>query len=209
MAGENESGFKWWMRYVIVPLIGGGGVIAILVAKIEHPTQPRAVPIGQDVNLEATEKPRVQNPIELKKTNDASVKRIPARKVQTAEDNQVGSAPANNAAQSTQDGQPKTKFYAYDLINNTVLPGNSLSFPYSQRFSIRWEVPQYSGPGSLMFESITENNDTKQSVGLSGSRSLVCDASDPNAYNSVYLWFQPGGMHPDEMLAYIKYRCTK
>src|SRR5205085_2080970 len=41
-AGENrtigsdpkETGIKWWLRYVVVPLIGGGGVIAIIVALI-------------------------------------------------------------------------------------------------------------------------------------------------------------------------------
>ncbi|GEM_PF-6808399 len=32
-AGE-ERGFYWWMRYVIVPVIGGGGIIAIIVAVI-------------------------------------------------------------------------------------------------------------------------------------------------------------------------------
>lgn len=31
---DTESGLKWWMRYVIVPLIGGSGVVAIIVALI-------------------------------------------------------------------------------------------------------------------------------------------------------------------------------
>lgn len=29
---SDESGLRWWLRYVIVPLLGGGGVIAILVS---------------------------------------------------------------------------------------------------------------------------------------------------------------------------------
>lgn len=33
---EIESGFRWWARYVLVPLIGGGGLIAIVVATIER-----------------------------------------------------------------------------------------------------------------------------------------------------------------------------
>ena len=32
-AGE-ERGLYWWVRYVVVPIIGGGGVIAIIVAFI-------------------------------------------------------------------------------------------------------------------------------------------------------------------------------
>jgi hypothetical protein len=34
---EQESGLKWWLRYVIVPMIGGGGAIAIIVAMISRP----------------------------------------------------------------------------------------------------------------------------------------------------------------------------
>jgi hypothetical protein len=29
----GESGLKWWLRYVIVPLLGGGGVVAILISQ--------------------------------------------------------------------------------------------------------------------------------------------------------------------------------
>lgn len=34
---EVETGFKWWMRYVIVPVIGGGGLYALIVSFREHP----------------------------------------------------------------------------------------------------------------------------------------------------------------------------
>jgi hypothetical protein len=29
---ESEKGIRWWMRYVIVPLLSGGGIVAILFA---------------------------------------------------------------------------------------------------------------------------------------------------------------------------------
>jgi hypothetical protein len=32
----TERGLKWWLRYVVVPLVGGGGVIAIFVALLER-----------------------------------------------------------------------------------------------------------------------------------------------------------------------------
>ena len=46
-----ESGFKWWVRYVIVPLVAGGGVIALIVAAIRddkraEPPAPHVVPPG-------------------------------------------------------------------------------------------------------------------------------------------------------------------
>jgi hypothetical protein len=31
MAGE-ESGYRWWIRYVIIPLIGGGGILGLWLA---------------------------------------------------------------------------------------------------------------------------------------------------------------------------------
>lgn len=37
MERQLEHGFKWWLRYVIVPLVGGGGIIAVVVAKIDRP----------------------------------------------------------------------------------------------------------------------------------------------------------------------------
>ena len=37
---EPEKGAKWWIRYVVVPLIGGGGVIAIAVALITRGPYP-------------------------------------------------------------------------------------------------------------------------------------------------------------------------
>ena len=38
---ELEKGLKWWLRYVIVPMLAGGGVLATLVAfLLRPPTQP-------------------------------------------------------------------------------------------------------------------------------------------------------------------------
>lgn len=39
----EEKGYKWWIRYVVVPLIGGGGIIALIVASLSQP-QSSAVP---------------------------------------------------------------------------------------------------------------------------------------------------------------------
>jgi hypothetical protein len=39
MPGETESGLKWWIRYVVVPLIGGGGLIAVFIALLARNPQ--------------------------------------------------------------------------------------------------------------------------------------------------------------------------
>jgi|HubBroStandDraft_6_1064221.scaffolds.fasta_scaffold217585_1 hypothetical protein len=37
---DEEKGAKWWFRYVIVPMIGGGGAIAIITAYIQKTSEP-------------------------------------------------------------------------------------------------------------------------------------------------------------------------
>ncbi len=41
---EVESGGKWWLRYVVVPLIGGGGIIAIIFGAISLFKNPKTPP---------------------------------------------------------------------------------------------------------------------------------------------------------------------
>jgi hypothetical protein len=41
---EEESGYKWWIRYVAVPLLTGGGVIAVIVATYFHRPEPTTQP---------------------------------------------------------------------------------------------------------------------------------------------------------------------
>lgn len=45
----EEEGYKWWLRYVAVPLIGTGGLVALVAAYISRPqpverTQPSTAP---------------------------------------------------------------------------------------------------------------------------------------------------------------------
>jgi threonine dehydratase len=44
---DNETGFKWWLRYVLVPIIGGGGIVAIIVAFVRYLRQSRRLEIWE------------------------------------------------------------------------------------------------------------------------------------------------------------------
>jgi hypothetical protein len=48
MSTSQESGIKWWLRYVLVPLVGGGGVVALIVAAVLRP-DPAQPPPGNTV----------------------------------------------------------------------------------------------------------------------------------------------------------------
>jgi len=32
---DLEQGMKWWVRYLLVPLIGGGGLVAVVIALLK------------------------------------------------------------------------------------------------------------------------------------------------------------------------------
>jgi hypothetical protein len=50
---DSEQGLKWWLRYIIVPLIGGGGIIGIVIAIISRPQFPQnTVPPDATINQE-------------------------------------------------------------------------------------------------------------------------------------------------------------
>jgi len=51
---SNEQGCKWWFRYVLVPLVGGGGIVAVIVALIPYvfpPPRPATVPLVQSQSV--------------------------------------------------------------------------------------------------------------------------------------------------------------
>ena len=34
---DGDSGYKWWIRFVLIPLVGGGGAVALVVAYVNRP----------------------------------------------------------------------------------------------------------------------------------------------------------------------------
>jgi hypothetical protein len=52
---EREHGVRWWLRYVIVPLVGGGGIVAIAVAIISNLTikSPTSTSVGPSASANA------------------------------------------------------------------------------------------------------------------------------------------------------------
>jgi hypothetical protein len=59
--GSDETGLRWWIRYALVPLIGGGGLVAVLVAVINRQPPPVARQAVQNSTPPA-EKPKPAGP---------------------------------------------------------------------------------------------------------------------------------------------------
>ena len=63
---HSEAGMKWWVRYVVVPLIGSGGVIAFIAAITGPPTPPpEPVPAPPDTTITRPIEPAPFDPYNL------------------------------------------------------------------------------------------------------------------------------------------------
>lgn len=49
MPESDDNGLKWWVRYVIVPLIGGGGLVSFFLATRDHQPSPATAPAPEYV----------------------------------------------------------------------------------------------------------------------------------------------------------------
>ena len=36
---DQDSGYKWWIRYVLVPMIGGGGIVGLIYSALTDATR--------------------------------------------------------------------------------------------------------------------------------------------------------------------------
>ena len=60
-----EHGIKWWIRYVVVPLIGTGGLVGIVVALLAKPDTPRVGSEDASSGRDAPSLPNWVAPFEL------------------------------------------------------------------------------------------------------------------------------------------------
>jgi hypothetical protein len=73
---DTETGLKWWVRYVIVPLIAGGGLVAIIVALLK-PADDRPRDGGRST-VDVDKEPRPPLPLSEKspQTYDFSMSQL-------------------------------------------------------------------------------------------------------------------------------------
>jgi hypothetical protein len=61
---KNRTEFKWWVRNLIVPVIGGGGLVTLLVALLSRPApvKPEASTVSAFQSNQATTQPGTLEP---------------------------------------------------------------------------------------------------------------------------------------------------
>jgi hypothetical protein len=130
--GEIESGFKWWMRYVIVPIIGGGGIIAIVIAVIDR---TQSSPAGTKSGIVRQELPPLQ-PTALSEPSQSSVPRTP-QKEQTTKD---GAKPNHRLASPSMPNKSEPEFYVMEPSTHEY-ETKTLPVKIGDTITLHWNVP--------------------------------------------------------------------
>jgi hypothetical protein len=120
---SGERGAKWWFKYVIVPLLSSGGVIAIIAAGVMQWHKPDS----GTVNGPAVIKPQPSQP--------TPPEQVPIAPTKTTE-------PASASLEY---------FYLQD-DDGKRFEGDQLHLPYDKPFTLRWKV-NYPGVVLLSSDS--------------------------------------------------------
>jgi hypothetical protein len=121
---DSESGYKWWIRNVLVPLIGGGGLVTLIVAYLNRsaPSVPdRATPSKAESSTTAP--PPLANrelrPLHSKSTADSAAGNSDT-------DPSPPSAPTDDAIQSCKllSDVPGLATFAVQYEYNALRPGS-------------------------------------------------------------------------------------
>lgn len=164
---DTETGIRWWLRYIVVPLLGGGGVIALIVASIIQRNNPRSNRVSQNPSAQT----------EVTTSLGSATK--------TLSNQTPSAAPARNAPHSSA-APPTTQvdnagsavnFGVYDQSSGILLPPGEIGMVPSQAsFYVAWKVAPGVVKGSLILRDQWSPADFEDvAVGNEGSRPYSCN----------------------------------
>lgn len=117
---EQERGFKWWLRYVIVPIIGSGGIIAIIVAVITNLSSPSQQQyVGRIINSD-TGKPIHGAKVSLEFQNAPPVVYTDSEGIFRFSLDSTGSNPTGRVKVEAAEYQPYDRFITLSSKNTSL-----------------------------------------------------------------------------------------
>jgi len=125
-----ETGIKWWIRYVIVPLAGGAGVLGIVIAYISRPPVTLEKPSSPVVTSPGTQLPPKSGDAEAPKT--------------------TGSKP--QGAVEAEDHGNQVILSIYNVYGRE-LSGKRVEIPRGEPFTIFWDGRPVEHQGRVVMES--------------------------------------------------------
>jgi hypothetical protein len=171
-----ETGIRWWMRYVVVPLIAGGGLMALAVGIVDkvkpfEPTKTVAPASGE---------PQTPGAITANTSKKTISKNI--NKSQPIKD-ATPTSQAQNAAipDSLKDRIDRVIFNLSSDSRGLVKRGDPAFQPY-EKIIVSWDASAVSGYGPvwLNWGFTGENEDSwhNASPNVKGRQELVCGTAD-------------------------------
>jgi len=146
---DTEAGIKWWARYVIVPLLGGGSVIAIIATTV--------------IQYQGSHKDRSQ-----------PITTAPA----SAPIGQPATAPVTGAQPQERKPDPASApvvFQLFNLKTGQFLPGSSFTFYTGTPYKLHWTIPPDAVNGSLLLRITLPDSHIENSISYEGDQSFGCD----------------------------------
>jgi len=164
MGDEKETGIKWWMRYVIVPLIGGAGVLGVFIAYIGKPPATPEKPSAQSQIVQAQSMqpqnvPSTTSPAAEPPAGKKSAEEIKPEPVRSAVKTRPAPSKPINQPKQTPEIKPQTpapepdrrdlvKFFISDE-DDSHMSNTTFSFEYGKRFSITWDATPVISKGKI------------------------------------------------------------
>jgi hypothetical protein len=178
---EQETGFKWWIRYVIVPMIGGGGIIAIVVAILGIPPKPTVS------KADPTKNEAITTPLSVV-TTDPQKSNAPAQSPSPLQPQQSVKEPTSAPAESSMnvvkivprrtDPLRTVSFYIFDRDTNLPVEGDRMEFPEDEGFTLRWDATSVKDDGPVYVTDNAGPDDRPRSVqpeiDLRGREDYLC-----------------------------------
>jgi hypothetical protein len=187
----TETGIKWWMRYIVVPLIGGGGLIALVVALVEKPKVPieptKNVAIGPASSGLQNSEP-VAATGNTKKDGDKGKKKPEMKKeVRAGFQAKTNDAPSTSKVtdreekptmpKSLEDRIDRVTFNLFSDTRGLVKSGDPPFRPY-EKLIISWDATAVSEYGAVRMKwgIQGENEESWRNVSgdIRGRQELVC-----------------------------------
>jgi len=159
---DSETGAKWWLRYIVVPLLGGGSVIAIVVTSITQHQKPRQ-DTPQQSAVSGSQSPQTGS-VQPGSHSDQATESASAVKP---------TEPL--AVDGKSEASASTDFGLYDKESNDRLPGSLFHFPRGTAFYVRWKVKADTLQGTLVLRDSWSDRHQDIPVKNEGSHEFRCN----------------------------------
>jgi hypothetical protein len=176
---EKEAGLRWWLRYIVVPLIGGGGAIAIVVAVLDYKARTNDPAATHPAATTSQSKPDTPS-----KSTDTSIQSSPPLIAPVSEKSANSPSMNGNGGTPTKHPHPPPpevapdpieEFRIRDTETSTDFEGRNITLDWGTKYWVIWKVNKDLLKGSLILHiSVSPGGSDEKSVALVDTLTYKC-----------------------------------